>query len=128
MDLLLIADQNKSHYVYIKYFDRFMCNKTKNKNEKHFFRVCVQYFNREKYLIEHKKVFLKINGKQSGELRSGWIKFKNFFNQFALPFKIYTEPVLKRTHMMIELIMLLTPKSIKHIFLVVFLTKLYVMM
>ena len=31
MDLLLISDKNKSHYVHIKDFDRFMCNKTKNK-------------------------------------------------------------------------------------------------
>ena len=29
MDLLLISDKNKSHYVYIKDFNRFMCNKTK---------------------------------------------------------------------------------------------------
>ena len=29
MDLLLITDENKSHYVYIKNFKRFMCNKTK---------------------------------------------------------------------------------------------------
>ena len=28
MDLLLIKDENKSHYVYIKYFDRFICKKT----------------------------------------------------------------------------------------------------
>ena len=32
MDLLLISDENKSHYVYIKDFNRFMCKKTKNKN------------------------------------------------------------------------------------------------
>ena len=30
MDLLLISNENKSHYVYIKDFNRFMCNKTKN--------------------------------------------------------------------------------------------------
>ena len=36
MDLLLITDKNKSHYVYIKDFNRFMCNKTKNKNKKYF--------------------------------------------------------------------------------------------
>ena len=36
MDLLLIADGNKSHYVYIKYFNIFMSNKTKCINEKHF--------------------------------------------------------------------------------------------
>ena len=29
MDLLLISDKFKSHYVYIKDFDRFMFNKTK---------------------------------------------------------------------------------------------------
>ena len=37
MDSLLITDENKSHYVYIKDFNRFMCTKTRNKNKKHFF-------------------------------------------------------------------------------------------
>ena len=32
MDLLLITDGDKSHYVYIKDFDRFMFHKTQNKN------------------------------------------------------------------------------------------------
>ena len=36
MDLLLIIDKNKSHFVYIKDFDRFMFHKTKNKNKKYF--------------------------------------------------------------------------------------------
>ena len=42
MDLLLISDENKSHYVYIKDFNRFMCNKTKTKNKKYFskFKNC----------------------------------------------------------------------------------------
>ena len=31
MDLLLIFEENKSHYVYIKDFNRLMFNKTKNK-------------------------------------------------------------------------------------------------
>ena len=25
-DLLMIIEENRSHYVYIKYFNRFMCN------------------------------------------------------------------------------------------------------
>ena len=37
MDLLMITKENKSHYVYIKDFSRFVCNKTKNKNKKHFY-------------------------------------------------------------------------------------------
>ena len=34
MDLLLLIDDDKSHYVDIKHFDRFMFHKTKNKNKK----------------------------------------------------------------------------------------------
>ena len=36
MDLLQITDDNKSHYVYIKDFSRFMCNDTKQKKKKRF--------------------------------------------------------------------------------------------
>ena len=36
MDLLLIADEYKLLRLYIKDFNRFMSNKTKNKNRKHF--------------------------------------------------------------------------------------------
>ena len=39
MDLLLVIDENKSHYVYIKDFDRFMFHKTKNKNKNTYARV-----------------------------------------------------------------------------------------
>ena len=39
IDLLLIIDENKSHYVYIKDFDRFMFNKTKNKKKNIFAKV-----------------------------------------------------------------------------------------
>ena len=34
MDLLLLIDDDKSHYVYIKDFNRFMFHKTKNKSKK----------------------------------------------------------------------------------------------
>ena len=33
VDLLLVTDENKSHYMYIKDFDKFMFDKTKNKNK-----------------------------------------------------------------------------------------------
>ena len=39
MYLLLLIDDDKSHYVYIKDFNRFMFHKTKNKNENGFARV-----------------------------------------------------------------------------------------
>ena len=39
MDLLLLIDDNKSHYVHIKTFDRFMFHKTKQKTKNGFVRV-----------------------------------------------------------------------------------------
>ena len=91
MDLLLISNENKSHYVYIKDFNRFMCNKSKNRNKKHFCKRCLQCFSSEKILIEHKENCLIINGKQNVKLKSGSIEFKNHFKQLIVPFKIYAD-------------------------------------
>ena len=79
MDLLLISDECKSHYVDIKDFDRFMFSKTKNKSQKYFCKSCLQCFSSEKFLIKHRTDCLVINGKQSVKLKSGTIKFKNYF-------------------------------------------------
>ena len=62
MDLLLIIDENKLHYVYNKDFDRFMIQKTKSKNKKYFCKSCLQCFTSKNVLTEHKKVCLSING------------------------------------------------------------------
>ena len=97
MGLLLTTNENKSHYVYIKDFNRFMCNKTNNKNIKHFCRYFLHCFSRERVLIEHKKTCLEINGKQTIKLRNNLLGFKNHFKQLAVPFKIYAdfESILK---------------------------------
>ena len=79
MDLLLISDENKSHYVHIKDFDRVMCHKTTVKNKKYFCKCCLQCFSNGKVLTEHKENCLVINGKQSVKLKSGSISFKNYF-------------------------------------------------
>ena len=55
MDLLLVIDGDKSHYVYIKDFDRFMFHKTKNKNKKYFCKSCLQCFSSKNVLTEHKR-------------------------------------------------------------------------
>ena len=39
----MIIDENKSHYVYIKDFKRFKCNKARCKNKKHFCKYCLQF-------------------------------------------------------------------------------------
>ena len=106
MDLLLIFQENKSHYVYIKDFNRFMFNKSKNKNKKYFCRYCLQCFSSERILTEHKENCLIINGKQCVKLSEGSIIFKNYSRQIPVPFKIYAdfECILKETRVSEEII------------------------
>ena len=85
MDLLLLIDNGKSHYVYIKYFDRFIFLRTKNKNKKCFCRSCLQCFSSESVLIKHQENCLSINDKQSVKLEKGIIEFENYFNQIPVP-------------------------------------------
>ena len=61
--LLLLIDNFKSHYVYIKDFDRLMFHKTKNKNKKWFCSSCLQCFSSENVLTKHKENCLNINSK-----------------------------------------------------------------
>ena len=75
MDLLLISNENESHYVYIKDFNRFMCNKTKDKNKKYFGKCCLKCFSSENVLIGHKENCLIIYFKQSMKLKSGSTSF-----------------------------------------------------
>ena len=62
MDLLLLIEDNRLHYVYIKDFNRFMFHKTKNKNKKWFCKNCLQCFSSENILIKHKTDCLSIKG------------------------------------------------------------------
>ena len=89
--MLLLIDDDKSHYVCIKDFNSFMFHKTENKNKKHFCKSCLQCFNSENVLAEHKKDSLSINGVQSIKSEKETIEFKNYFKQIPAPFKIYAD-------------------------------------
>ena len=78
MDLLLLIDDDKSHYVYLKNFNRFMFPKTKNQNQKWFCRSCLQCFSSKNVLIKHKEDCLSIDGVQSVKVEEGTIEFENY--------------------------------------------------
>ena len=126
-DLLLISNENKSHYVYIKDSNRFMCNKTKNKNKKYFCKCCLQCFSSGKILAEHGENCLIRNGKQIVKLKIGSISFENHFKQLPVPFKMYAdfECILKGAKSSDKNSGSYT-KNIKITFLVVLLRKLHV--
>ena len=88
MDLLFLIDNEKSHYVYIKDFNRLMFHRTKNRR---FCKSCLQCFRSENILIKQKEICLSINGKQSVKLEEEIIKFENCFKQIPVPFKIYAD-------------------------------------
>ena len=52
MNLLVIRDENKSHYAYNEDFNRFIFNNTKCKTKKHFCKYCLYSFSGDKALIK----------------------------------------------------------------------------
>ena len=82
MDLLLIFEKNKSHYVEIQDFHRLMFNKSKNKNKKHFYRYYLQCFSIENILTEHKENCLIINGKQCVNLSEESLVLKIILDKY----------------------------------------------
>ena len=55
LNLLLVIEKDKSHYVFIKDFNRLMFLSTKHKDEKHYYMSCLLNFTTEKILSNHKK-------------------------------------------------------------------------
>ena len=55
LNLLLITEKEKSHYVFIKDFNRLMFSRTKHKDKKHYCMSCLQNFTKEEILSNHKK-------------------------------------------------------------------------
>ena len=64
---------------------------TKQNKKKYICKYFLQCFNREKFLVEHKEISLKINGKQTVKLKRGLIKFKIYSRQTPAPFKVCTD-------------------------------------
>ena len=80
MDLLMMTDGNKSHYVYVK-----ILTIRQNAGLKTLFKYCLQC------LSGDRKTFLEINVKQTAKLKDDLIKFKHYFKRLAVPFEIYAD-------------------------------------
>ena len=86
LNLLLITEKDKSHFVFIKDFSRLMFSSTKHKDKKHHCMSCLQSFTTEEVLSDHKKQCLLINGCQTVNYESEIIKFTNHNKQIPILF------------------------------------------
>ena len=53
-NMLLLTVKEKSHYVFVKDFNRLMFSRTKHKSKKHYCMSCLQSFTTEEILSNHK--------------------------------------------------------------------------
>ena len=94
MNLLLITNNEKKHYVLIKDFNAFMYNQSKHQEKKHFCMFCLQCFSSESILVKHANNCLTINGSQAINMPKhgdNILKFNNFHKQLPVPFVIYAD-------------------------------------
>ena len=94
MNLLLITEDEKKHYVLIKDFNKFMYHQSKHKERQHFCMYCLQCFSSESISEKHTNNCLIINGKQAMNMPKegeNILKFYNHNKQLPVPFKIYAD-------------------------------------
>ena len=78
LNLLLVTEKEKSHYVFIKDFNRLMFSRTKHEVKKYHCMSCLLSFTTEEILSSHKKQCLLVNGCQAANYESAIIKFISY--------------------------------------------------
>ena len=93
IDLVLIGEEGKRHYVLIKEFNTFMYDHTLDHGKKHFCIYCLQAFSTEEMLKRHIKDCYKISGKQRIIMpkKSEFVQYKNYERKIKSPFIIYVD-------------------------------------
>ena len=93
LNLLLITQGEKQHYVLVKDFNKMMYNKTKHKERKHFCMYCLQCFSTDEILTKHKSNCMVINGEQAIRMpkEGSIVQFQNYHKQMPAPFVIYAD-------------------------------------
>ena len=93
LDLLLIGEEGKRHYVFIKNFNTFMYDHTLHCGKKHFCCCCLQAFSTEEILKCCIKDCFKINCKQKIIMpkKGEFVKFKNYERKTRLLCKTYAD-------------------------------------
>ena len=93
VDLLLIGEEGKKHYVLMKDFNTFMYDHILHRGRKYFCCYCLQAFSIEEILKSHTKDCFKINDEQRIQMpkKGEYVKFKNFERHIKSPFMIHAD-------------------------------------
>ena len=75
--------------LYIKDFNRFMYNKTKHKEKRHFYMNCSHCFTRKDILRNYREVCLEINGKQVTKMHKKALKHSLLIMTDSCAFPLY---------------------------------------
>ena len=91
LDLLLISEEEKQHYVWIKDFNRFMFKQNKHQHRQYFCTYCLQYFPSKETLNKRTPNCIVVNGKQAVRMpkKGSLVLFKNFHKQLPVFFVIH---------------------------------------
>ena len=91
LNLLLITEGEKQHYVLVKDFDRMMYDKTKYQHRKYFCIHCLQCFSTKEIVNKHMTNCMVINGEQAIRMPKkdkNTLQFQNHHGQMPAPFVI----------------------------------------
>ena len=91
VDLLLIREEGKRHFVLIKKFKTLMHDHILHHGRKHFCRYCLKAFSAAEILKNHFNNIFKINGKQMIKMpnKGEYVRFNNYERKIKSPFIIY---------------------------------------
>lgn len=93
INLLLLSDDDKKHYVLIKNLNRLLADQNKCNNGTYFCPYCLHGFTRENLLKEHIP-YCQIHAPQKIKMPQGddkWLKFTDVAKQMRVPYAIYAD-------------------------------------
>ena len=92
VDLLVISSGNRSHYCWIKNFNRLM-NNGQHDNQKFYCCYCLHGFWRKRLLNNH-VLYCQTHGAQRTEMPSEenkWLNYSDVYKQLKVPFVVYDD-------------------------------------
>ena len=90
MNLLVIANGEKTHYCWIKNFNRLLSDQKSHRNQYHYCYYCLHGFTK-RILLDRHLPYCQVHGAQRTEMPSEedkWLRFNDVSKQLKVPFVV----------------------------------------